>query len=76
MDSIKFVVVLLFLFLLLSCKKVSDKVEEKVNHKIDETIDNTLNKIDSSINEVNLDTLIQQLEKVDSTNKKKKRKIK
>jgi sensor domain CHASE-containing protein len=67
MNSIKLILSLAILIGVLSCNKISEKVEKKVNEKIDRTIDENLNKIDSSLNQANIDSLKRMMKSIDST---------
>ncbi len=69
MNYFKFVIAVVVLIAIFSCGRITDKVEQKVNEKIDQTIDKSLEKVDSALNKVNLDSLKKELNKVDSLTK-------
>lgn len=76
MNYFKFAVAVVVLIGILSCSRITDKVEQKVNEKIDQTIDKSLEKVDSALNKVNLDSLKKELNKVDSLTKDLDKKFK
>ncbi|MBS1494592.1 MAG: hypothetical protein JST55_13850 [Bacteroidetes bacterium] len=76
MNRVKFILSVLVCIVLLSCSKVQEKVEQKVNEKIDQKIDETLNKIDTAMNKLSLDSLKKLGKDLDSTLDKNVNKIK
>ena len=47
--------------------KVSQKVEQKVNEKIDKTIDDAMNKMDTAVSKMSLDSLKKMAKDLDSS---------
>ncbi len=80
MKSIKFLLALSALALLLSCdsifNRVQEKVEQKVQEKIDKTIDDVVNKMDSTVSKMSLDSLKVIKKSLDSVYDKSAKKLK
>jgi hypothetical protein len=59
--TVKFLSAIFVLCILLSCdsvfNRVQEKVEQKVNEKIDKTIDDAMNKMDTALSKISLDSL-------------------
>jgi hypothetical protein len=68
MNKIKLILAFLILAGVVNCSRITEKVEQKVNEKIDQKIDETLNKLDSNMKNINLDSISKKLDslKVDS----------
>lgn len=79
MNRIKFAVSIFVLLALLSCdsvsNKIQEKVEQKVNEKIDKTIDDAMNKIDTAMNKMSLDSLKKMGKDLDSAFDKNTQKL-
>lgn len=80
MNKIKMILAFLILAAAVNCSKITEKVEQKVNQKIDEKIDETLNKIDTNLKHINLDSITHKLDSLkqitDSTGESMKKKTK
>lgn len=76
MNRVKFILSCFVLLALLSCSKIQEKVEQKVNEKIDQKIDETLNKIDTAMNKMSLDSLKKMGKDLDSAINKNSEKVK
>jgi hypothetical protein len=50
----------------LYCSRVTEKVEQKVNEKIDEKVNETMKKIDSSMGNINLDSIKKKLDSLNN----------
>lgn len=62
MNKIKLILALLILGAAVNCSRITEKVEQKVNEKIDQKIDETLNKIDSNMKNINLDSISRKMD--------------
>ena len=70
MLRIKFILAMLLGLFLLSCSlsdKIQQKVEQKVNEKIDKTIDDAMNKMDTAVSKMSLDSLKKLTKSIDSS---------
>ena len=80
MNRVKFALSIFVLIALLCCDSVSnriqEKVEQKVNEKIDKTIDDAMNKMDTAISKMSLDSLKKMGKELDSTLDKNAQKLK